>query len=73
MKKIAVILFASTAMFITSCGTSADKTKDSDTTISTDAPTGPAPDNSNATNPSLQDSLFADTAGKEAITDTIKK
>lgn len=74
MKKTAVILFASAVMSLTACGTSGDNGNDSDTTtISTDAPTGPAPDNSNATNPSIPaDSGFVDTSSQKPMSDSIQ-
>ncbi|MBG9378613.1 hypothetical protein I5907_20440 [Panacibacter sp. DH6] len=72
MKKLAIILFASASVYLTACGTGSNDATGSDSTISTDAPTGPAPDNTNATNPSIPDSGFVDTASQKPLSDSIQ-
>ena len=59
MKKLTVILFAAFMVYFTSCGNNSNNTTNKDTKVS-EPPTGPAPDNSDATNPSLGDTSYTD-------------
>ena len=64
MKKLIIILCAIVSIYVTACGNNKDNSKRIADSVGNESPTGPAPDNSNATNPSLPDTAFTDTSGQ---------
>ncbi len=64
MKKIASIILIALCWFITSCGNADNSPANKIDTVreGNEPPAGPAPDNSNATNPSLKDTMYTDSA-----------
>jgi hypothetical protein len=64
MKKLTIILLTTGLLYLTACGNNKDNSDKIADSVGNGSPTGPAPDNSNATNPSLPDTAFTDTAGQ---------
>ncbi|QEC69412.1 hypothetical protein FRZ67_19675 [Panacibacter ginsenosidivorans] len=59
-----MILFATASICLSACGNNKDNSDKIADSVGNESPTGPAPDNSNATNPSLPDTAFTDTSGQ---------
>lgn len=59
MKKLTLLCTACMIIFLSACGNNENEKANEDTTYN-QPPAGPAPDNSNATNPSLPDTAFTD-------------